>query len=168
MRLAEHPKIWQSQRNQFFKPEIFKTQWLEKAWQKMQDCKRICFVIYWQGKLVGSSSYYDIDEEHKHLSIGYTWYHPDFWGSQLNPTVKYLMLNYAFEELRMHRVAFTVDHENFRSQAALTKLGIAKEGILRKHMIRADGSHRDTVVFAVTSDDWPTVKSTLLDKLDYE
>lgn len=90
-----------------FKPEIFKTHWLDKVIQHQEKGTRFCFVIYWQGELAGSSSFYDLDHSaHKCLSIGFTWYHPDFWGSALNPTVKYLLLNYAFEKLGMLRVAF--------------------------------------------------------------
>lgn len=113
------------------------------------------------GRLVGSSRYLNIFPEHKRLEIGNTWYAPDVWGSKVNPECKLLLLQHAFETLRLNRVEFRCDARNERSRAALHKLGAVEEGVLRRHMIVQHGYVRDSVQFGITRDDWPGVKAGL-------
>ncbi len=115
------------------------------------------FVIYYQDQIIGSTSYYDVNLNQLKMHIGYSWIHPNYWGKGINQTIKKLMLSYAFDQLKFKRVAFCIDSENLRSRGAVEKLGIPFEGILRKHQIRADGSSRDSVIYAVTDEVWKSM-----------
>ncbi len=158
IKAASDAKIWENHRLMFHQPNVFKEQWLNKAWSKMQQQQRYVFVAFLGEQLIGSSSYYNIHLKHKKMKIGYTWYHPDHWGHGINPVVKYLLLQYAFENLKFNRVSFAVDSINSRSQAALKKLRIPFEGLLKKDMVRPDGSLRDSAIYAVTAEEWPKIK----------
>ena len=113
--------------------------------------------------IIGMTRFYGIDEKQKRLDIGYTWYIPEVWGLVYNKECKLLLLQYAFEILKYNRVGFHVAHQNIRSQKAVEKIGGVKEGILRNHSYRADGSIRHTVLFSVVKDEWPEKKKQLLE-----
>lgn len=112
--------------------------------------------------IIGMTRFYKIDELNKRLSIGYTWYIPEVWGKVHNKECKLLLLQYIFEVLHFNRAEFEVAHQNIRSQKAVEKIGGVKEGVLRKHSYRGDGSTRDTVVFSIINDEWPSKKEKLL------
>ncbi|HEY3798712.1 MAG TPA: GNAT family protein [Caulobacteraceae bacterium] len=118
-----------------------------------------------RGTLVGSTRYLAIVPEHRRLEIGHTWYAPDCWGSRVNPACKFALLRYAFETLGFNRVELKTDIANTRSQAAIAKLGAVREGVFRAHMVRRDGTLRDSVYFAITRDDWPAVRQRLQARL---
>ena len=105
--------------------------------------------------------YYHIDRGHRRLCIGYTWLIPEVWGTYVNSECKYLLLKHAFEDLNINRVEFMADARNYRSRAALKKLGAREEGILRQHMILENGYVRDTVVFSIIKSEWPEIKMAL-------
>ena len=84
----------------------------------------------------------------------------------MNPECKLLLLGHAFDDCGFGRVKIQTDLINLRSQAAIAKLGATREGVLRRHMRRADGTWRDTVVFSVIVDEWPTVRAGLHARLD--
>ena len=111
--------------------------------------------------IMGMTRYYKMDLAQKRVSIGYTWYKPDYWGKVHNKECKLLLLQYAFETLGMQRVEFEVAHQNLRSQKAVQKIGGVKEGVLRKHGLMADGTVRDTVVFSIIDDEWSQKKAAL-------
>lgn len=113
-------------------------------------------------EIIGMSRYYRMELLHKRLDIGYTWYSPAYWGRVHNKECKLLLLQYAFETLGFQRVEFEVAHQNIRSQKAVEKIGGIKEGVLRKHGLRGDGSIRHTVIFSIIDDEWPSVKQRLL------
>lgn len=113
------------------------------------------------GKIAGSSSFWDISHENRAIEIGCTWMSPYFWGTGFNEECKYLMLKHCFEVLKTVRVFFKTDELNLRSQKALEKIGAKYEGVLRKHMIRQDGSFRTSVYYSIIDDDWPRVKKHL-------
>ena len=112
--------------------------------------------------VIGMTRYYGLDEKHKRVDIGYTWYIPDVWGKVYNKECKLLLLQYAFEVLNFNRVGFHVAHVNTRSQKAVEKIGAVKEGVLRKHSYQADGSTRHTVLYSIISDEWPEKKEILI------
>jgi N-acetyltransferase len=122
---------------------------------------RRCF----DGRIVGSTSYLDINHRHRRIEIGSTWYSPDAWGTSVNPESKLLLLTHAFEGLGMHRVAFLTDELNTRSQRAIAKLGATQEGILRAHMVSQQGRVRNSVVFSITSTEWADVRRRLVQRL---
>lgn len=118
------------------------------------------------GTVVGTTALGEwvLDDERIHL--GWTAYAPDVWGSAVNPACKRLLLGHAFDDCGFGRVKIQTDHGNARSQAAITKLGATREGVLRRHMKRADGTWRDTVVFSVVVEEWPRVRAGLERRLD--
>lgn len=115
--------------------------------------------------LVGSTRYLSIEAPHRRVEIGHTWYAPAKWATHINPACKFMLLRYAFDTLDLNRVELKTDLRNTRSQAAIAKLGAQREGVFRAHMIRADGSLRDTVYFAIVRDEWPDVRKRLAARL---
>jgi N-acetyltransferase len=112
-------------------------------------------------RVIGSTRFMDLDRVHKTTELGSTWLAPEFHGSGLNAEVKLLQLTYAFEELKLNRVALKTHHENFRSQAAMRKIGAVEEGTFRNHMVMPDGSLRHSVWFSIIREEWPRVRSLL-------
>lgn len=118
------------------------------------------------GSVIGSSSYLDTAVTDARTEIGFTVYTPDSWATAINPETKLLLLTYAFETLNFGRVQLKTDIRNVRSQQAIARLGAQYEGVLRRYQRRTDGTVRDTVLFSITSEDWPTVKDRLTTRLD--
>lgn len=116
------------------------------------------FVVEVGGELAGSTRYGDIRAPHGGLEIGWTWLHPRWHGSGVNRRMKRLLLAHAFGPLGMERVQLKTDLLNARSQRAIEGLGAVREGVLRRHMRRPDGTMRDTVMYSVTREDWPEVE----------
>jgi RimJ/RimL family protein N-acetyltransferase len=113
------------------------------------------------GELAGVTAYYDIDPSLRTVAIGHTWLGRRFWRTGVNTEAKLLLLTRAFEDLGCVRVVWHTDIRNERSQAAIARLGAQREGVMRKHRIRRDGSWRDTVTFSMTDDEWPTTRAAL-------
>ena len=118
------------------------------------------------GTVLGSSSYHDILPAVKRVEIGYTWYAKRCQRSHINTTCKLLMMTHAFEALGCHVVGWRTDNFNFASQAAIERLGARKDGVIRGHALRRDGSIRDTVMYSLHSGEWPEVRTQLLYLLD--
>jgi RimJ/RimL family protein N-acetyltransferase len=121
------------------------------------------------GKVAGRTTYMDILPEHRGLEIGRTWIAKPHQGTKLNPEVKYLMLRHAFETLTPAaiRVQFTTGASNLHSQAAITKLGAVREGVLRKNRIMPTGLPRDTVYYSIVAEEWAAVKKRLEERLGW-
>ena len=117
------------------------------------------------GALVGSTRYLSIAAEHRRLEIGHTWYRRSVWGGRVNPACKLALLRYGFETLGLNRVELKTDSLNLRSQAAIARLGAVREGVFRAHMVRRDGTMRDSVYFSITREDWPRVRDGLAVRL---
>ncbi|MCL2586269.1 MAG: GNAT family N-acetyltransferase [Streptosporangiales bacterium] len=111
--------------------------------------------------VVGTTSVYFVDEAKRQLTIGYTWLSQAARGGLINTEAKLLLFRHAFETLGAVRVQLYVDDRNERSLRAVARLGAQREGELRKHARRRDGSWRSTVVFSVIDDDWPAVRTGL-------
>lgn len=118
------------------------------------------------GTIVGTSSLGDVDTEREHVHLGWTMYGSRWWGTQVNPEAKLLLLSHAFETCGFGRVRIQTDVVNERSRAAILKLGATFEGLVRRDVRRADGSWRDTAVHSILVDEWPTVRARLLERLD--
>lgn len=116
-------------------------------------------------QVAGTTSYYEVDPVRRSVAIGYTWLGRKWWRTPINTEAKLLLLRRAFDELGAVRVVWHSDIRNTRSQAAIARLGAEREGVLRKHKQRIDGSWRDTVQFAMTDDDWPVVRARLEGRL---
>ncbi|MGJ9411517.1 GNAT family N-acetyltransferase [Aeromicrobium sp. CF4.19] len=117
------------------------------------------------GDVAGMTTFYDVDEELRTVAIGHTWLGRRFWRTSVNTEAKLLLLTHAFETLGCVRVVWHTDIRNERSQAAIARLGAQREGVLRKHKVRRDGSWRDTVQFSMLDDEWPAVRAALQARL---
>ncbi|HEU5008842.1 MAG TPA: GNAT family protein [Jatrophihabitantaceae bacterium] len=118
------------------------------------------------GEVAGTTSYYEVNPAVRAIAIGHTWLGKRWWRTGHNTESKLLMLTHAFETLGAARVVWHTDIFNTRSQAAIERLGATREGVLRKHRIRWDGSWRDTVQYAMTDDDWPAARDRLRSRLE--
>jgi len=137
--------------------EEMRAKWIPAA------AKRFAYVVRMvaDGTVVGTSSLADVDLVNERIHLGYTGYAPAVWGTAVNPAAKLLLLEHAFEVCGFGRVKIQTGSKNTRSQAAIAKLGATREGVLRRYMLMADGSFRDTVVFSILADEWPDVRKRL-------
>jgi N-acetyltransferase len=117
------------------------------------------------GRAIGATRYMEIRPNDLGLEIGGTWYAVDYQRTATNTESKYLLLRHAFETLGYIRVQFKTDLRNVRSQQAIERIGAVKEGVLRNHMIRPDGTIRHSVYYSIINSEWPVVKSLLEEKL---
>jgi len=118
------------------------------------------------GTVLGSTSYHDILPAVKRVEIGWTWYAKRCQRTHVNTTAKLLMMTHAFESLGCHVVGWRTDNYNFASQAAIERLGAKKDGVIRGHALRRDGTIRDTVMYSMRSGEWPEARAQLLYLLD--
>ena len=123
-------------------------------------------VLQESDQVVGSTRFAAIDLFHRRMEIGWTWITPAWQRTAVNTEAKLLMLRYAFNTVGCNRVEWKTDALNERSRNAILRLGAVYEGLHRAHMVREDGSLRDTVYYSVTHDEWPTVEQRLVGKLD--
>ncbi|GAB2463342.1 GNAT family N-acetyltransferase [Jatrophihabitans fulvus] len=117
------------------------------------------------GRFAGTTSLYDVHPATRTLAIGHTWLGARWRRTGHNTESKLLLLSHAFDSLGAARVVWHTDIHNTRSQAAIARLGATREGELRKHRLRRDGSWRTTVQYSMTDDDWPAARQFLSDRL---
>ncbi|AKS32585.1 GNAT family N-acetyltransferase [Mycolicibacterium goodii] len=142
-------------------------QWVERMLGLRAADDGVSFVVRdLDGRLVGSSSYLNVDGANRRLEIGHTWYTADTRGTGVNAEAKLLLLGHAFDELNCIAVEFRTHFFNFASRAAIERLGAKQDGVLRSHQIAADGARRDTVVYSILDIEWPAVRSNLNFRLD--
>jgi RimJ/RimL family protein N-acetyltransferase len=113
------------------------------------------------GRLVGATRLLNISQTNRSVEIGGTWYGIAFQRTVVNTEAKFLLLQYAFEDLDCVRVQLKTDLHNVRSQRAIERLGAVHEGVLRNHMILPDGSLRSSVIYSILPDEWPPIKTRL-------
>ena len=138
--------------------------YIESALAARQAGYRFAFAVRDQAtaNVLGTSSYHDILPEVRRVEIGYTWYAARCQRTSLNTTCKLLMLSHAFEILGCHVVGWRTDNFNHASQRAIERLGARKDGVIRGHALRRDGTIRDTVMYSLRAGEWPEVKAQLL------
>jgi RimJ/RimL family protein N-acetyltransferase len=139
--------------------------YVELALKGRADGHRLPFVVVDlenDGRIIGSTSYHDIVPAVDRLEIGWTWYAKSTQRSHVNTCAKLLLLEHAFETLAAKLVGWRTDNYNFASQKAIERLGAKKDGVLRHHALRRDGTVRDTVMYSVTAGEWPEIKAHLL------
>ncbi len=142
-------------------PEPAQTRsYIETALRQRDEGHRLAFAVLdaATGQVIGSSSYHDIVPAVDRLEIGYTWYAASRQRSSVNTTAKWLLMTHAFETLGAKLVGWRTDSDNLASQRAIERLGARKDGVLRHHALRRDGTVRDTVMYSLTADEWPAVK----------
>jgi N-acetyltransferase len=113
------------------------------------------------GAIIGSTRYHDIVAEIDRVEIGYTWYGKRWQRSHVNTGCKLLLLEHAFDALGCKVVGLRTDNFNFASQQAIAALGAKKDGVIRHHRARRDGTVRDTVIYSIVATEWPDVKRHL-------
>ena len=118
-------------------------------------------VLQATGRAIGCTRYMEIRPEHRGLEIGGTWYGVEYQGTGVNTEAKYLLLRHAFEDLGCIRVQIKTDQRNLRSQRAIERLGLVKEGVFRNHIITPDGTVRDSVYYSLIAAEWPAAKARL-------
>ena len=117
------------------------------------------------GEVLGSTSYHDILPAVQRVEIGYTWYAQRCQRTHVNTAAKLLMMGHAFDTLGCHVVGWRTDNFNFASQRAIERLGARKDGVIRGHALRRDGTIRDTVMYSLRAGEWPESRAQLLDKM---
>lgn len=117
------------------------------------------------GRLVGSTSLFDWSEKDEAVEIGHTWIAAPWRRTGVNTEAKLLLMTHAFGAMRVRRVQLVTDARNERSQAAIARLGAAREGVLRNHRRDKEGNLRNSVYFSVTDAEWPGVRARLEDLL---
>ena len=164
---AADGELWQLRVTSVPEPEQTRA-YIESALQMRHDGNRFAFAVTEEatGTVLGSTSFHDILPAVKRVEIGYTWYAKRCQRTHINTTCKLLMLTHAFEALGCRTVGWRTDNFNFASQRAIERLGAKKDGAIRGHAMRRDGTIRDTVMYSLTAGEWPEVKAQLLYLLD--
>lgn len=137
--------------------------YVEAALKGYADGHMLPFVVEdtASGRVIGTTRYHDIVPAVERLEIGYTWYGRSWQRSHVNTTCKLLLMQHAFETLGAGLVGWRTDNYNFASQRAIERLGARKDGVLRHHALRRDGTVRDTVMYSLAAGEWPEVKAHL-------
>jgi RimJ/RimL family protein N-acetyltransferase len=141
--------------------------WVDTALKEKAAQQRMPFTIYDKDakQICGSSSYGNISFYDKRLEIGWSWLGPDFIGTGVNKQAKFALLSYAFEVMRMERVEIKTDVLNERSKAALLKVGMKPEGVLRSHSLMHSNRRRDSIYFSILKDEWVERKQSFFVEL---
>lgn len=130
--------------------------------------KRECLpfaIVAPDGRVAGTTRLGSVAPEHRRVEIGWTFVGFPWQRSPINRAAKSLLLEYAFERLGCGRVEFKTDARNVVSRSAILRLGAHEEGTLRQHMLRADGTYRDSVYFSILDSEWPEIKARLAESL---
>jgi len=142
-------------------PEPHRTQAYVHAALEMKDRVAFAVVDSSSGNVIGTTSYHDILPAVDRVEIGYTWYAKSVQRSHVNTSCKLLLLSHAFDTLGCAVVGFRTDNFNYASQKAIERLGAKKDGVIRHHAPRRDGTVRDTVMYSIVRGEWPEIKSHL-------
>jgi RimJ/RimL family protein N-acetyltransferase len=143
-------------------------QYIKMALLAREEKKEYPFIVFDKQTqtYVGCTRFYDIQINAQSAQLGYTWYSQKVWGTGLNQHCKFLLLQFAFEQMQWARVEFRADNNNKRSIAAMQKIGCKVEGILRSHLPKPDGTRRDSIVLSILKSEWEaTVKTNLQNQL---
>ena len=138
--------------------------YIETALRMRDEGNRFAFAVLDDatGRVLGTTSYHDILPAVKRVEIGYTWYRQSVQRTHVNTTAKLLMMGHAFDTLGCHVVGWRTDNFNFASQRAIERLGAKKDGVIRGHALRRDGTIRDTVMYSMRAGEWPEARAQLL------
>lgn len=142
-------------------------EYIDTALRARSEGTRLAFAVIDEarGRVLGSTSYHDILPAVKRLEIGYTWYARRVQRTHVNTTCKLLLMAHAFDTLGCHVVGWRTDNFNFASQRAIERLGARKDGVIRGHALRRDGTIRDTVMYSLRAGEWPESRAQLLSLL---
>ena len=160
---AQDGELWKLRITSVPEPEQTR-KYIEDALAMREAGNRFAFAVTEAatGTVLGCTSYHDIVPAVRRLEIGWTWYARRCQRTHVNTTAKLLMMTHAFETLACEVVGWRTDNFNFASQAAIERLGAKKDGVIRGHALRRDGTIRDTVMYSMRSGEWPEAKAQLL------
>jgi RimJ/RimL family protein N-acetyltransferase len=163
--VRNEPEIWKYSLVAIHKLEDLQG-YIDTAIQSRIDKTAYPFIVFDKqlNKYVGSSRFYDIQLNFESTQLGYTWYSKEVWGTKLNAHCKFLLLQFAFEQMGCKRVEFRADNDNKRSIAAMQKIGCTVEGVLRSHLPRPDGTRRDSIILSITKEEWEQKVKSLIKK----
>lgn len=157
--IACDPAIWAFTPSRIYHPQELGT-YLQAAMDARANGLRYPFAIVDKTRnvLAGSTSYANYSPKDQRIEVGYTWLGRNFQGTGLNKACKFLLFQYAFEQLGMLRVELKTDLLNQQSRKAMQKLGLVEEGVLRSHTAMHDGRRRDTIYYSLLAEEWAGVK----------
>ena len=160
---AADGKLWRLRVTSVPEPENTEA-YIEAALKGHADGHMLPFAVRHLGtnQIIGCTRYHDIIAAVGRLEIGYTWYAQSFQRSSVNTICKFLLLTHAFETLKAGVVGWRTDNFNIASQRAIERLGAKRDGVIRGHALRRDGTIRDTVMYSVSAGEWPEIKAHLL------
>ena len=163
---AADGQLWRLRVTSVPEPEATRA-YIETALRMQALGSRLPFAVIDEasGQVLGSSSYHDILPEVHRLEIGYTWYAQRVQRSHVNTGCKLMLMAHAFDTLGCQVVGWRTDNFNFASQRAIERLGARKDGVIRGHALRRDGTIRDTVMYSLRAGEWPESRAQLLDRL---
>lgn len=141
--------------------------YIETALKMRAEGSRLAFAVVDDASdtVLGSTSYHDIVPAIRRVEIGYTWYRQSAQRTHVNTTCKLLLVRHAFDTLGCAVVGWRTDVLNLASQRAIERLGARKDGVIRHHALRRDGTVRDTVMYSLLADEWPVVRQRLESRL---
>ncbi|MEZ5630893.1 MAG: GNAT family protein [Burkholderiaceae bacterium] len=160
---AADGELWKLRITSVPEPEQTRA-YIEAALQMRAEGHRLAFAVVHDttGRVLGSTSYHDIVPALKRVEIGWTWYAASVQRSHVNTTCKLMMMRHAFETLGCAVVGWRTDNFNFASQRAIERLGAKRDGVIRHHAPRRDGTVRDTVMYSMLAGEWPEARAQLL------
>lgn len=164
--LTKSPETW-DYFNKDLSSETELKNWIDDALKEKADGRRMPFTIIDRDtkKICGSTSYGNISFYDKRIEIGWSWLGPEYIGMGVNKPVKFALLSYAFEVMKMERVEAKTDVLNDRAKAGLLKVGMIPEAVLRSHMLMHSGRRRDTIYFSILRNEWPERKPAFFAEL---
>jgi RimJ/RimL family protein N-acetyltransferase len=159
---AEDRELAKFSPSQFYTPGLL-SKYVSKAIDDRKNKLRYPFVIYDKAAntYAGSTSYLNVSNPDRRIEIGWTWLGNEFQKTGLNRNCKYLLMEYAFDQLGFERVELKTDERNIKSRTAIEKIGGKFEGILRSHTVMTDGFRRNTVYYSILKEEWPEIKKQL-------
>lgn len=160
---AADGQLWRIRVTSVPEPEQTRA-YIETALQMREQGSRFAFAVVDEAsaRVLGSTSFHDILPAVRRVEIGYTWYAQSVQRTHVNTTAKLLMMGHAFDTLGCQAVGWRTDNYNFASQRAIERLGARKDGVIRHHALRRDGTVRDTVMYSMTAAEWPEARAQLL------
>ncbi|MDB5222700.1 MAG: GCN5-related N-acetyltransferase [Chitinophagaceae bacterium] len=161
-KIAYEPSIWQLGMSNLKAQDDLK-EYIDVALKERAAKTAYPFLIFDKqtNSVAGSTRYGNISFSHKRLEIGWTWIHPRHQGTGLNKACKFLLLQFAFEQLHFNRVELKTDVLNQQSQKAMRKIGATEEGIFRRHSVTSSGRIRDSIFFSIINDEWQDIKDSI-------
>ena len=163
---AADGRLWELRVTSVPEPEHTR-RYIEDALAMREAGHRFAFAVTdsHSGRVLGCTSFHDIVPAVRRVEIGWTWYAQSCQRTHVNTVCKLLLMGHAFDSLGCLVVGWRTDNYNFASQRAIERLGARKDGVLRGHALRRDGTIRDTVMYSMRNGEWPEAKAQLLDLL---